>query len=76
VGSASQNWKTLPHDRAYYGATGSGTSANLEALFNDCTAIHDADVYFPNFVGINLMFNDLLDCCCAGVGAEPQRWTA
>jgi hypothetical protein len=66
VGSASQNWKTLPHDRAYYGATGSGTSANLEALFNDCTAIHDADVYFPNFVGINLMFNDLLDCCAWG----------
>jgi hypothetical protein len=66
VGSASQNWKTLPHDRAYYGATGSGTSANLTALFNDCTAIHDADVYFPNFVGINLMFNDLLDCCAWG----------
>jgi hypothetical protein len=38
----------------------------LTRLFNDCTAIHDASVYFPNFVGINLMFNDLLDCCAWG----------
>lgn len=66
VGSASQNWKTLPQPRSYYGATGSGTSADLTALFNDCTAVHDADVYFPDFVGINLIFNDLLDCCAWG----------
>ncbi len=73
VGSASQNWKTLPNPRSFYvydknsdGDTDDPGEADLTPLFNDCTAIHDADVYFPNFVGINLMFNDLLDCCAWG----------
>jgi M6 family metalloprotease-like protein len=71
VGSASQNWKTLPQPRSYYMTS---SSIDLDALFNDCTAIHDADVYFPNFVGINLMFNATLDgpCNCAWGGS----WTA
>lgn len=63
VGSASHNWKTLPRPKSYYVT---GSSANLTALFNDCTAIHDADVYFPSFVGINLMFNDTIGCCAYG----------
>lgn len=63
VGSASQNWKTLPQPKSYYVTD---TSVNLTALFNDCTAVHDADVYFPNFVGINLMLNDNLGCCAWG----------
>lgn len=63
VGSASQNWKTLPQPKSYYVTD---TSVNLTALFNDCTSIHDPDVYFPNFVGINLMFNDNLGCCAYG----------
>lgn len=73
VGSASQNWKTLPNPRSVYvsdrngdGDTNDSGEADLTRLFNDCTAIHDVDVYFPNFVGINLMFNDLLDCCAWG----------
>ncbi len=69
VGSASQNWKTLPNPRSFYVTS---TSVNLAALFNDCTAIHDADVYFPSFVGINLMFNATLDgpCNCAWGGSR------
>ncbi|MDW8110787.1 MAG: hypothetical protein RMJ96_04200 [Candidatus Bipolaricaulota bacterium] len=69
TGSASRNWKTLPHPRSHYMT---GTSINLTALFNDCTAIHDADVYFPNFVGINLMFNETLEgpCNCAWGGSR------
>jgi len=73
VGSTSQNWRTLPQPRSYYvydrngdGDTNDPYEADLTRLFNDCTAIHDSDVYFPNFVGINLMFNALLDCCAYG----------
>lgn len=59
-------WKVLPHPRSYY----VGTSADLNALRQDCTAIHDADVFFPDFVGVNLFFNDNLDCCAWGGGAS------
>jgi hypothetical protein len=69
IGSASQNWKTLPMPKSGYMTS---TTVNLTALFNDCTAIHNADVYFPNFVGINLMFNGTLDgpCDCAWGGSR------
>jgi hypothetical protein len=73
VGSDSQPWRVLPQPRSYYvydkngdGDTNDPGEADLTPLFNDCVSIHDASVYFPNFVGINLMFNDLLDCCAWG----------
>jgi len=59
VGSGSTGWYTLPHDRAYY--IGLGTSSMLTQLFSDCTAAADASVNFPDYVGINLMFNGELD---------------
>lgn len=58
VGSDAVGWYTLPHPRSYY--VPPGGTANLNALFNDCTAAADAVVYFPDFVGINMMFNDTL----------------
>ncbi len=73
VGSEAFAWVDLPHPQTHYIATpGSGSNANLTALFNDCTGAADGMVDFSNggnpYVGINLMFNGLLDCCAWGGG--------
>jgi hypothetical protein len=60
----TSQWYTLPHPRSYY----VGSSADLDALADDCTAAADAAIYYPSFVGINLMFNADLDCCAWGGG--------
>jgi M6 family metalloprotease-like protein len=59
VGSGSSGWYTLPQTRAYY--LGLGTSGMLNQLFSDCTAAADSSVDYPDYVGINLMFNAELD---------------
>ncbi len=59
------HWYTLPNNRSYYV---SGSSANLQRLANDCTAAANADVYYPSFFGINMMFNDDLDGAAWGGG--------
>ena len=58
------HWYTLPNNRSYY-VSG---SANLQKLANDCTAAANADVYYPSFFGINMMFNDDLDGAAWGGG--------
>ncbi|KAB2958884.1 MAG: hypothetical protein F9K13_12260 [Candidatus Methylomirabilis oxygeniifera] len=63
TGSAVFGWYNLPHPRSYYV---NDTGANLSRLKDDCTAVADTDVFFPNFAGINLVFNDTLDCCSWG----------
>ncbi len=73
VGSTAVDWVTLPNPQSFYAPTpGSGSNANLTALFNDCTAAADPFVDFSGggtpFVGINMMFNGLLDCCAWGGG--------
>jgi len=62
-GSGAFGWYVLPHDRAYYLPGG-----NLDwwTAAEDCTAAADPYVDFSPYVGINLMFNDLLDCCAWG----------
>jgi M6 family metalloprotease-like protein len=50
-------WVTLPHERSYY----VGSSANLQALTNDCTGLVDASVNFAQFTGVSMMFNGELD---------------
>jgi M6 family metalloprotease-like protein len=69
AGSTAAGWVTLPHPRSHYFFP-SG-SADLTALANDCTAAADPLVDFSNggtggYVGINMMFNDNLDCCAWG----------
>jgi M6 family metalloprotease-like protein len=59
VGSGSTGWYTLPQTRAYY--LGLGTSGMLNQLFSDCTAAADSSTDFPDYVGINLMFNGEMD---------------
>jgi M6 family metalloprotease-like protein len=73
AGSQSLDWQNLPQPRSYYvsdkngdGDTNDAGEADLNKLFTDCTAIHDPSVNFPTFVGINMMFNGLLDCCAWG----------
>ncbi|MEO1367078.1 MAG: hypothetical protein AAFX50_07845, partial [Acidobacteriota bacterium] len=73
VGSTAVDWLTLPGTQASYVPTpGSGTTANLSAVFEDCTAAADPVVDFSGggnpFAGINIMVNDLLDCCAWGGG--------
>ena len=59
VGSGSAGWYTLPQTRSYY--LGLSTSGMLNELFNDCTSVADDYVYYPDYVGVNLMFNEELN---------------
>jgi M6 family metalloprotease-like protein len=62
TGSAVHGWFNLPSPRSTY----IQNDADLTLLANDCTAAADASVNFPDFVGINMMFNQDLDCCAWG----------
>jgi hypothetical protein len=63
-GSGAYGWFMLPHERAYY-FDGSGNLIHQRAA-EDCTSVAEPYVDFRPFVGINLMFNDNLDCCAWG----------
>ncbi|MFK8029113.1 MAG: hypothetical protein AB8G18_02650 [Gammaproteobacteria bacterium] len=71
-GSLAIDWVELPSPQSTYVPTpGSGQSADLNRLFNDCVAAVDDVVDFSNggtggYEGINLMFNSSLDCCAWG----------
>jgi hypothetical protein len=74
VGSTAIDWVELPEPQSFYVPDpGSGTGSNRTQLFTDCTAAVDGMVDFSmgggvGFSGINMMFNDLLDCCAWGGG--------
>ena len=63
TGSVVVGWYNLPQPRSYYVY---GNQLDTQRAANDCTSVADADVHFPSFIGINLMFNDDLDCCAWG----------
>ena len=68
-GTTVVGWYDLPQPRSYYvyDQNGDGTDDLDHArAAADCTAAADADVYYPDFVGINMMFNEVLDCCAWG----------
>ena len=71
VGSGAVGWYTLPQPRSYY-VYDRNDDGQVELdhgrAADDCTAVADPYVYFPNYVGVNLMFNDNLDCCAWGGG--------
>ncbi len=60
AGSGAVGWYTLPQPKSYY-VYGSPAHLDFSRAANDCTAQADAAVYFPSYVGINLMFNAELD---------------
>lgn len=59
-GSRVVGWYTLPHPTAAY-RRAEMTQADLDVLAGDCIATAAADVHFPDFAGINLVFNQPLD---------------
>jgi hypothetical protein len=55
AGSGAPNlWVTLPYDRSYYVTSG---GAYLTQMVYDCTEAANPYVYYPSYVGINMMFN-------------------
>ncbi len=68
-GSSVVGWYTLPQPRSYYVYDRNGDGEDdldHNRAVEDCTGVADDDVFFPDFVGINLMFNAVLDCCAWG----------
>ena len=59
AGSGAHGWYDLPQPRATYVNDTTG-DANLTLLKNDCAAVADADIHFPDYVGINFQFNESL----------------
>ena len=60
AGSTAVGWYTLPQPRAYYvyyDELNGRLITDMNRLWADCTAAADADVYYPDYYGINLMFN-------------------
>lgn len=53
-GSAVAGWYNLPRSKSSYQTNG-GYDEDL--LARDCTQAANADVYFPDFTNVNLMFN-------------------
>lgn len=71
VGSSVAGWFTLPFPRSHYIFDMNDDDiddADLNNLAIDCIAAGDPTVNYANYVGINMMFNDLLDCCAWGGG--------
>ena len=58
-GTSTVGWYTLPNIRTYY--TSLGASQMLTKIFDDCVAAANVDVFFPNYLGVNIMVNSEMD---------------
>ena len=56
AGSVVVGWYNLPRPQSYYRGAES-YEFDHDKIAEDCTAAADADVFFPDFDGINLVFN-------------------
>jgi M6 family metalloprotease-like protein len=70
AGSRSFGWYTLPQPHSTYVRDG---TLEWTLILNDCAALADNDVHFPDYAGINLIFNASLGCCAWGGGAYLAR---
>jgi hypothetical protein len=71
TGSTAYGWFNLPQPRSYYiydMDSDSDLDTDFDRLATDCTAVADPSVYFPDFEGVNLMFNADLDSFSYGGG--------
>ena len=59
-GSRTVGWYALPRPSTEYLAVAEA-EARLNRLMDDCIQVADADVRFPDYAGINLIFNKTLD---------------
>lgn len=70
TGSQVAVWYNLPQPRSFYLTDPQthfqGHTLNFQRIAQDCTAAANQDVFFPNFEGINMVFNQDLDCCSWG----------
>jgi hypothetical protein len=70
AGSQVVDWVNLPQARAGYlddpTTHFAGHTANLGELAVECATAADTAVNFPDFDGINFIFNQNLDCCSWG----------
>ena len=70
TGSVVVGWHNLPKPRSYYvydtDADGDD-DPDFGRLLEDCTAAADLGVYFPDYSGINLVFNQGWDSFTVGV---------
>lgn len=71
-GSIARGWYTLPKPKSYYYYDrGTGyPEHDFQRLVEDCTAAADADVYFPDYVGVNIFWNTWLSAWSFG-GSFP-----
>ena len=65
-GSVVVGWYNLPQPQSYYQGA---ESYEIEKILEDCTATANSDVFFPDFDGINLAFNQDFDSSIPGYGA-------
>jgi M6 family metalloprotease-like protein len=72
TGSQIAGWYTLPQPRSYYvydiDPDEPGEEVSFNRCLNDAVALADSDVYFPDFIGVNLCFNGVLDGAAWGGG--------
>ena len=69
LGSVVVGWYDLPQPQSYYRGAGSRAgSYDSHKIAEDCTAAADADVFFPDFAGFNLAFNQNFDSARASGG--------
>lgn len=80
TGSMVTGWYNLPHPRAYYvedvndnGEVDQEDWLKAQLALEHCTQVADDDVHFPDFAGINLMFNDRYGCCAMGGSTTLNR---
>lgn len=74
-GSQAYGWFTLPGTRSSYGVF---PEMDFQRLADDCVQSAETQVNFPDFQGINLMFNSTLDIASGGpldLEADGQRRT-
>ena len=76
-GSVVVGWYNLPRPRSYYLYIDEDGREDFETdrAVEDCTAVADADVFFPDFDGINLVFNQQGDADRAWSRGGSRRLT-
>ena len=76
AGSQVLGWYNLPHPRSYY-VYDRNNDGRLDFDFDrsvaDATLVADPDVFFPDFYGINFIFNQELDGFSWGGGASVSK---
>ena len=65
TGSVVVGWYNLPQPQSYYEGT---SSYDTQKMAEDCTTAAEADVFFPDFDGVNITFNRKFALYSAALG--------